>query len=102
MFSIRRVVSRTLSTSAGQAAALLFGPDGNLYVASKTTHTILRYDGHTGAFIDAFVPAQSGGLKYPYGLVFGPDHNLYVVDSYDFSVVRYNGLTGAFIDTFVP
>jgi hypothetical protein len=37
---------------------------------------VLRYDGRTGAFLNAFVPARSGGLDGPYGLGFGRDGNL--------------------------
>ena len=96
---------------------LVFGPDGNLYVCPQdndsvlrccagtpTNSTVLRYDGTTGAFIDAFVPPGSGGLVIPGGLVFGPDGNLYVVDSNpdNGQVLRYDGTTGAFIDAFVP
>jgi len=57
---------------------LVFGPDGNLYVASEITDEILRYDGTTGAFIDTFVSAGSGGLDKPDDSLFGPDGNLYV------------------------
>jgi outer membrane protein assembly factor BamB len=41
---------------------ITFGPDGNFYVASAATPqtgSVLRYNGVTGEFIDAFVP--SGG-----------------------------------------
>lgn len=41
---------------------LVFGPGANLYVSSTDTGEVLRYNGVTGAFIDAFVPAGSGGL----------------------------------------
>ncbi|NIP51556.1 MAG: hypothetical protein GWN00_12595, partial [Aliifodinibius sp.] len=41
-----------------QEGNLLFGPDGNLYVAGDWTK-ILRYDGQTGAFIDEFVSASA-------------------------------------------
>src|SRR5262249_12597525 len=39
---------------------LVFGPDGNLYVSSSgsssgITGAVLRYDGRTGAFLNAFV-----------------------------------------------
>jgi hypothetical protein len=61
---------------------VLFGPDGNadghqdLYVstflahgtnfkAKKDTSAILRYDGLTGSFIDAFVPFGSAGMDNP-------------------------------------
>ncbi len=39
---------------------------------------MLRYDGSTGAFLDVFVPAGSGGLDGPLNATFGPDGNLYV------------------------
>jgi sugar lactone lactonase YvrE len=73
-----------------------------LLVSSTSTGSILRYNGATGDFIDAFVPASSGGLDVPFGIVFGPDGNLYVSSSSNDSILRYNGATGAFIDAFVP
>ncbi|MEH1852318.1 hypothetical protein [Nostoc sp.] len=41
------------------------------------TH-ISRFNGKTGAFIDTFIPAGSGGLNDPVKPVFVPDGNLYV------------------------
>ena len=81
---------------------LVFGPDGDLYVSSYFTHQVLRYNGQTGVFIDAFVPVGSGGLVTPTSLVFGPDGNLYVSARDIGAVLRYNGQTGAFINVFVP
>jgi DNA-binding beta-propeller fold protein YncE len=49
---------------------LTFGPDGDLYVGSFGTGDILRFDGTTGAFLNAFVPAGSGGLGGPTFLLF--------------------------------
>ena len=92
------------------ATGLTFGSDNNLYVSSisgrfagnsNRNSSVLRYDGQTGAFIDAFVPANSGGLDDPAGLAFGPDNNLYVNSNFSNSVLRYSGKTGAFIDAFV-
>ncbi len=61
----------------------------------------MRYNGTTGAFIDAFVTAASGGLDLPRGLAFGPDGNLYVSSGDTNEVLRYNGATGLFIGVFV-
>jgi DNA-binding beta-propeller fold protein YncE len=71
-------------------------------VASFETDSILRYEGKTGLFVDAFVPSQSGGLNGPdAGIVFGPDGCLYVPSYWTDEVLRYHGSTGAFIDAFV-
>jgi DNA-binding beta-propeller fold protein YncE len=65
-----------------------------LYVSSFETHQVLRYDGTTGAFLNAFVAAGSGGLQNPTGLAFGPDGALYVGSSNTAEVLRYDGQTG--------
>ena len=62
------------SGGLSRARSSVFGPDGNLYVASADTNSVLRYNGATGAFIDAFVPSGSGGLNSPWDLAFSaPD-----------------------------
>jgi hypothetical protein len=77
-----------------------FGPDGNLYVGSRDTHSVVRYDGLTGNLIDVFVAPSSGGLADTEALAFGPDGHLYVTEYYGDRVLRYDGATGAFIDVF--
>jgi hypothetical protein len=76
--------------------ALGFGPDGNLYVGSFNTNSVLRYNGTTGAFIDTFVSAGAGGLTGPGYLAFRPDGYLYVSSQNDGAVYRYNATTGGF------
>jgi sugar lactone lactonase YvrE len=57
------------------ADGVVFGPDGNLYVTNSDINgpgpnNVLRFDGRTGAFLDAFIPSGSGGLLNPGGLLF--------------------------------
>lgn len=81
---------------------IAFGSDGDLYVASRFTDSVLRYDGRTGALRDTFVPPRSGDLNNPFFLTFGPDGQLYVSSTGNHAVLRFDGTTGAFVDTFVP
>ena len=93
LVSLVVAVVSLLTVASAQAAELLVG--------NVTTDQVLRYDGTTGAFLDAFVAAGSGGLDGPQGLVFGPDGALYVSSAATGQVLRYNGTTGAFLDAFV-
>jgi hypothetical protein len=83
----------------GGTRGVLIGPDGNLYLASSSLNSILRYD-PTGNLIDIFV-AGGSELSGPRGIIFGPDGNLYVSSKNTSSVVHYNGTTGLLMDTFV-
>jgi hypothetical protein len=68
--------------------ALVFGPDGNLYVTSfraspADTDSIRIYDGHTGVFldkIDLYTPPVSpeNPRAYAQGIIFGPGGKLFV------------------------
>jgi DNA-binding beta-propeller fold protein YncE len=88
---------------------IIFGQDGNLYVADHTSAggRVVRFDGTTGAYIDDFVSIGSGGLHIPLGILFGPNGtdpnmlDLYVVSFGTKSVLRYDGTTGAFLEEFV-
>jgi outer membrane protein assembly factor BamB len=69
-----------------EAMALVFGPDGKLYVgndardvgACGTSYSIMRFNGQTGAYIDTPVPANAQGLYDPNGMTVGPDGNIYI------------------------
>ncbi len=97
-----RFVDTFVSTNSGgllNPRHLAFGPDGKLYVASKDSDEVLRYDAATGAFIDVVIPGTAG-LDDPWTLDFGPDGNLYVAGLRSNNVLRYNLGTGL-IDEFV-
>ncbi len=79
---------------------LVQGPDGNVYVASSGTNSVMRYT-PTGQLLGTFVAAGSGGLSSPFGLAFGPDGNLYVGSEGTNAIYKYSGTTGAFVGTFV-
>src|SRR5262249_34924329 len=84
------------------STGLVFGPDGNLYVSTQA-HTVVRYDGTTGAFLSTFVTANSGPLFAPGAITFGPGAILYVTtySGPSSSIRRYTSMTGSFIDKFV-
>lgn len=58
--------------------AMVFRPDGYLYVTSWRSNSVLRYQASTGAFVSTVVPSQSGGLSSPIDLLFEPDGTLLV------------------------
>ena len=83
--------------------AAIFGPDGNLYVASFNNDAVLRYDGFTGAFMNAFITSGRGGLDGPdAGMTFGPDGHLYVPSFNSSDVIKYNGTFGWNLGKFIP
>jgi DNA-binding beta-propeller fold protein YncE len=81
------------------ARSLVFAPDGKLYVPlGNGVNRIVRYDAHTGAFLDVF--AQHPGMRGPSSLAFGPDGNLYVAAALSNAVYVFRGSDGVFLRQF--
>ncbi len=81
-------------------AGMAIHPSGDVLVASRETHSVLRYDGTDGSFIGAFVAAGSGGLIHPFGLTYAPNGNLFATSDDD-QVLEFDGDTGDFLRVFV-
>src|SRR3972149_1100062 len=47
--------------------------DSDLYVSSFNSNEVLRYDGESGEFIDAFVTSGDGDLQGPCFLIFSEE-----------------------------
>lgn len=96
--------NNTLSTfSNGDNGALVvphgmtYGPDGNLYVSSLGTGSILEYNGTSGTYMGTFVPHTGAGttLEYPNGIAFDPSNSryLYIASFYNNTIDRYDTTT---------
>ena len=65
---------------------MIFDHDGNLLVANQNVDSpvageILRYNGKTGAFLGALIPASDPDAPFaPRGIALGSDNTLYVAD----------------------
>lgn len=93
-----------------RAEALLFGPDGYIYVSQNNYNypsngSILRYKtdgtpfGVGGNTSDPTFISGNGQIS-PQQMAFGIDGNFYFADYLSNQVLRYNGSTGEFIDVF--
>ena len=82
---------------------MVLHPSGDLLVASRLGHAVLRFNARTGAPAGAFVAAGggAGGLTLPWGLAFAPSGAL-AVTSGDNRVLEFDGDTGAFVRVLVP
>lgn len=81
------------------AGGIDLGPDGDLFVVSVFTNSVIRYDGATGAPLGTFLTGP--GTVALFTLTFGPNGNLFLPDTSADSILEYNGTTGESIGTFV-
>ncbi len=84
------------------AGGAVLGPDGNLYLGSRSGGNIVRFDSTTGEFIDIFVATND--VSFPRGFVFDDDF-LFLGNGADptsgiggATIQQYDGTTGELID----
>lgn len=95
---MRQLCHALLLIAVSNAAQVAHGQAFEIIVADKTANAVLRYDGPSGAFIDALVPPASG-LSLPVDVVVGPRGDLFVAQ-YGGTVLRFRGTDGGFLGAF--
>jgi hypothetical protein len=78
--------------------AMVFRPDGYLYVTGWRSNSVLRYQASNGAYVSTVVPSGSGGVSSPIDLMFDATGNLLVTSRGTDQVLRY-GATSQFAFT---
>jgi sugar lactone lactonase YvrE len=104
--SVQRIDTTTglSETFVAPSAGGLWGPSGltfhddYLYVTSRISGEVLRFDADTGEFHDSFARSAANG---PQHTTFGPDGNFYVANVPCGCVQRFDGNSGSFLDVFV-
>lgn len=71
-----------------------------MFVSSNKTNSIVRFNAETGAFIDDFIAAGSGGLGKPQEIIFGPDGHIYVTGFNNSQIKKYDRDSGEFLGNF--
>lgn len=72
----------------------------DIFVSSRNTSSVKRFDGVTGAYLGDFLPTGQGNLLTPQEVRFGPDGQMYVTGLGNNRVKRYDAATGAFLGNF--
>lgn len=72
----------------------------DLFVSSRNTNSIKRYDAETGEYLGDFVAPGSGGLVAPQEVLFKDDGHLLVTGRNNTSILEYDGTTGEYRGEF--
>lgn len=72
----------------------------DLFVSSRNTNSVKRYDGETGAYLGDFVKPGSGGLSVTQEVLFGLDGHLLVSGRGNKYILKFDRDTGNFLGNF--
>lgn len=72
----------------------------DLYVSSRNTNAVVRFNGLTGANLGNFVAPGSGGLSATQEVAFGYDGHLYVSGRGNTAILKFHRDTGEFLGKF--
>ena len=78
---------------------ILIGPGDDLFIASRQTNQVFRFDFETNDFINT--PLSKSGMDFPYDIQFGPGDYLWVSSEPQRGILRFDQDTGEFIDVYV-
>lgn len=95
---LETLVPQSLGGLDDPQAIAVGGSTNDIYIADKTTLSILQFDRTTGLYERAIGAGTVGECR---GLTIGADGLLYASSATSNAVYRYNPATGAFVDTFV-
>lgn len=74
--------------------------DYDMFVSSRNTHSVKRFDATSGAYKGDLVEPNSGGLLFTQDLLWACDGHLLVTGIGNDAVLKYNKNTGAFLKKF--
>lgn len=83
-----------------QPTAMAGAQTYDLLVSSRSTNSVKRYNGQTGAYIDDFIEPNAGGLNTPQEVLVGPDGHLLVDGRFTDHVLKFHRRTGEFLGRF--
>lgn len=72
----------------------------DIFVTSRNTNSVKRYNGNDGTYLGDFVDANSGGLIQPQEVLFHSSGDLLVTGIFNAAIKRYDGQTGDYLGDF--
>ena len=66
-----------------------FGPDGQLYISSRETNSVLKFNGTSGVYLETVVKSGEGGLRTTGGVAFDSAARLYVASQSTNEILRF-------------